>query len=267
RYKRTILLSITLFFIGWYGQGQLSIVTVLGVIKTIYNSGTVTFLLYDPFSLIVWFFVLLSLFIWGRGTFCGWLCPYGVIQEFSYYIGRFFKFPTIKVSDKLNSKLVYIKYIILAALILSVFFAPDITKYLVEIEPFKTSITFIFDRQLPYVLYAVFWIFLGMFLFKGFCRYFCPLGAFLSIAGKLRILDWLPRRKECGNPCNNCFKNCNYQAIDKKDGHINYSDCFQCLDCVEIYTDENLCKVLIKDAKNPKKEKKITISKWSTKNV
>ena len=102
-----------------------------------------------------------------------------------------------------------------------------------------------------------------MFLFKGFCRYFCPLGAFLSIAGKLRILDWLPRRKECGNPCNNCFKNCNYQAIDKKDGHIKYTDCFQCLDCVEIYSDENLCKVLVKDVK---KEKEIKISKWSSKN-
>ena len=263
RYKRTVLLTITLFFIGWYGQGQLSIVTVMGVIKTIYHSQALTFLLYDPFSLIIWFFVILSLFIWGRGTFCGWLCPYGVLQEFSYYLGRLLRLPKIQVSNKLNSKLVYLKYVILAALILAIFFAPDITKYLVEIEPFKTSITLIFDRELPYVLYALFWIFLGMFLFKGFCRYFCPLGAFLSIAGKLRILDWLPRRKECGNPCNNCFKNCNYQAIDKKDGHIKYTDCFQCLDCVEIYSDENLCKVLIKDVK---KEKEIKISKWSTKN-
>lgn len=264
RYKRTILLAITLFFIGWYGQGQLSIVTVLGVLKNVYNSGPITFLLYDPFSLIIWFFVFLSLFIWGRGTFCGWLCPYGVLQEFSYYIGRMLKFPKLKVSNKINSKLVYLKYIILFALIASVFMEPNITKYLVEIEPFKTSITLIFDRELPYVLYALFWILLGMFLFKGFCRYFCPLGAFLSIAGKLRILDWLPRRKECGNPCNNCFKKCNYQAIDKSSGQINYSDCFQCLDCVEIYSDENLCKVLVKDAK---KEKEIKITKWSSQNV
>lgn len=264
RYKRTILLAITLFFIGWYGQGQLSIVTVLGVLKNIYNSGPVTFLLYDPFSLIIWFFVFLSLFIWGRGTFCGWLCPYGVLQEFSYYIGRMLKFPKLKVPHKVNKKLVYLKYVILFALIASVFMEPNITKYLVEIEPFKTSITFIFDRELPYVLYALFWILLGMFLFKGFCRYFCPLGAFLSIAGKLRMLDWLPRRKECGNPCNNCFKKCNYQAIDKNNGQINYSDCFQCLDCVEIYSDENLCKVLVKDVK---KDKEIKITKWSNKNV
>ena len=103
-----------------------------------------------------------------------------------------------------------------------------------------------------------------MFLFKGFCRYFCPLGAFLSILGKLRILDWLPRRYECGNPCNNCHKSCNYQAIDKKSGAIKYTDCFQCMDCVQIYSDENLCKILIK---NTKEQKDIKISKWSEKNV
>ncbi len=261
RYKRAILLGITLFFIGWYGQGQLSIVSVIGVLKAIYNSHALTFLLYDPFSLIIWFFVFLSLFIWGRGTFCGWLCPYGVLQEFSYRIGRVLRLPKLKVPHHINSKLVYIKYFILGALVLSVFAAPSFTKYLLEIEPFKTSITLGFDREIPYVVYALFWLFLGMFLFKGFCRYFCPLGAFLSIAGKLRVFNWLPRRVECGNPCNNCSKKCLYQAIDKKDGHINYTDCFQCLDCVEIYSDEKLCKILLKNS-----NKEVKITKWSVTN-
>ncbi|MAD41882.1 MAG: hypothetical protein CL623_05770 [Arcobacter sp.] len=259
RYKRSFLLLITLFFIGWYGQGQLSMVTVLGLVKAVVNSQSLHFLLYDPFSLIIWFFVLISLVIWGRGTFCGWLCPYGVLQEFSHYIGRILKLPRIKFSESLNSKLINIKYVVLASLILSAIFAPDITEYIIEIEPFKTSITLIFDRQWPYVLYALFWLFLGMFLFKGFCRYFCPLGAFLSIIGRLQRFNWLPRRFECGNPCNNCHKSCNYQAIDKKSGNIKYAECFQCLDCVQIYSDSNLCKILKKDAK---KEKDMQIKDW-----
>ncbi|KAB7890663.1 4Fe-4S binding protein [Poseidonibacter ostreae] len=259
RYKRSFLLLITLFFIGWYGQGQLSMVTILGLVKAVLNSQSLQFLLYDPFSLIIWFFVLISLAIWGRGTFCGWLCPYGVLQEFSHYIGRMLKFPRIRFSENLNSKLVYIKYIVLASLILSAIFAPNITEYLIEIEPFKTSITLVFDRQWPYVVYALFWLVLGMFLFKGFCRYFCPLGAFLSLMGRLQTLNWLPRRFECGNPCNNCHKSCNYQAIDKKSGDIKYAECFQCLDCVQIYSDADLCKILKKDAK---KEKDMQIKDW-----
>ncbi|MFA9372930.1 MAG: 4Fe-4S binding protein [Poseidonibacter sp.] len=252
RYKRTFILLITLFFIGWYGQGQLSMVTILGFVKAILNSQSLNFLLYDPFSLIIWFFVFISLIIWGRGTFCGWLCPYGVLQELSYYFARLLRLPIIKVPQKLSDKMTYIRYIVLVLLILSVIFAPKITEYLIEIEPFKTSITLIFDREIPYVLYALFWIFLSMFIFKGFCRFICPLGAFLSLAGKLKFLDWLPRRKECGNPCNNCYKNCNYNAIDKKDGHIKYDECFQCLDCVQIYSDDKLCKILIKNAKDKK---------------
>jgi ferredoxin len=259
RYKRSFLLLITLFFIGWYGQGQLSMVTILGLIKALVNSQSLQFLLYDPFSLIIWFFVLISLVIWGRGTFCGWLCPYGVLQEFSHNLGRILKFPRIRFSEKLNSKLIYIKYIVLSSLILSAIFAPNITEYIVEIEPFKTSITLIFDRQWPYVLYAIFWLLLGMFLFKGFCRYICPLGAFLSLMGRIQVFDWLPRRVECGNPCNNCHKSCNYQAIDKKSGAIKYAECFQCLDCVQIYSDANLCKILKKDAK---KEKEMEIKDW-----
>lgn len=252
RYKRTFILLFTLFFIGWYGQGQLSMVTVLGFVKAIVNSQSLQFLLYDPFSLIIWFFVFISLVIWGRGTFCGWLCPYGVLQELSYYFARLLRLPVIKVPQKLSDKMVYIRYVVLALLILSVIFAPNITEYLIEIEPFKTSITLIFDREIPYVLYAVFWILLSMYIFKGFCRFICPLGAFLSLAGKFKFLDWLPRRKECGNPCNNCYKNCNYNAIDKKTGIIKYDECFQCMDCVQIYSSDKLCKILIKNAKETK---------------
>lgn len=250
-FKRTVILLFTLFFIGWYGQGQLSMVTVLGFFKSIFNSQTLEFLLYDPFSLIIWGAVIISLFIWGRGTFCGWLCPYGVLQEFSHMIARTLNFPKIKISQALNDKLIYLKYLILACLLFTAIFAPSLSDYLLEIEPFKTSITLIFDRKWPYVVYALFWIFLSMFIFKGFCRFICPLGAFLSLSGKVRIFNWLPRRKECGNPCQQCNTSCDYKAIDKKDGHIKYDECFQCLVCVDIHHDNNKCSVL-KLAKNNK---------------
>lgn len=247
--KRTIILIFTLFFIGWYGQGQLSMVTVLGFLKSIIHGQSLSFLLFDPFSLILWVAVILSLVIWGRGTFCGWLCPYGVLQELSHKLGTILDLPQIKVPAKINDKLIYLKYVILAVLCFVALFAPSVTDYLIEIEPFKTSITLVFDRSWPYVLYALSWIALSMVLFKGFCRFICPLGAFLSLGGKLRIFDWLPRRKECGNPCNHCHVSCNYEAIDKKDGHIKYDECFQCLDCVEIHHDKTLCKILIKAEK------------------
>jgi polyferredoxin len=83
-----------------------------------------------------------------------------------------------------------------------------------------------------------------MFVFKGFCRYLCPLGALMAIGGVLRLRRWIPRRDECGSPCQLCRVKCNYEAITPS-GEIQYSECFQCLDCVTIHDDADQCVPLI----------------------
>jgi len=118
---RFSLLIVTLFFVGWILQGQLSIVTLLGVIRAVFQTHNFTFLLYDPISLVLWIYVLITLVIWGRGTFCGWLCPFGALQEFAHQLGRKLGVKEISLSSKLVQKLSWIKYIVLAILLGSVF--------------------------------------------------------------------------------------------------------------------------------------------------
>jgi polyferredoxin len=77
-------------------------------------------------------------------------------------------------------------------------------------------------------------------MFKAFCRFVCPLGAALALAGKVRRLDWITRRTECGSPCQFCRARCEYGAIEPT-GKIDYDECFQCLDCVTIIEDPKLC--------------------------
>ena len=57
-------------------------------------------------------------------------------------------------------------------------------------------------------------------------------------------MDWLPRRPECGNPCQICTNSCPIGAIDTA-GKINMSECLQCLDCQVDYFDDQLCPPLI----------------------
>lgn len=249
---RPVILVFTLLFIGWYGQAQLSIVTVIALIKTFKASPGFSFLLYDPLSTVLWIAVIFSFFVWGRGTFCGWLCPYGVLQEFSSKLGQFLKVKPIRIKQKLDDQLKYIKYVILFAIIITSFFAPSYAEIIAEVEPFKTAITLYFWRTWPFMLYAAFWLVLSMFIFKAFCRYACPLGAFLSLGGVLRTVNWIPRRKECGSPCQLCNVRCNYQSI-KPSGKIDYSECFQCLDCVSIHDDKKTCVPLILESKNTSK--------------
>jgi polyferredoxin len=60
------------------------------------------------------------------------------------------------------------------------------------------------------------------------------------MGGKLRLLDWLTRRIECGKPCQRCKAVCHYDAIEAS-GEIRYGACFQCLDCVGVYHDDKRC--------------------------
>ena len=72
---RLLVLGFVVGFIGWWGQGQLSIVTVMATINTAMTGSSFAYLLYDPFSLIIWAFAIFGFVLWGRGYFCGWLCP------------------------------------------------------------------------------------------------------------------------------------------------------------------------------------------------
>lgn len=254
---RFSLLMVTLFYIGWLEQGQLSIVTLLGFIRALFQTHNFSFLLYDPISLVLWVYVLVSLVIWGRGTFCGWLCPFGALQEFAHQLGQKLGIKEITLSHSTTQRLGLIKYAVLSVLVGSLFISSDLSDRLVEVEPFKTAITLTFERAWPYVLYALICLFASMVIFKGYCRFLCPLGAALALGGRLRLWDWLIRRDECGTPCKLCSVTCRYDAIVRQSGAIKYADCFQCLECIEIYDDEKRCVPLVQESK---RQEKITFS-------
>ncbi len=238
------ILAFTLIFVGWWGQGQLSIVTVIGTLRAAVEGTGFMFLLYDPFSLLVWAAAIIGFLLWGRGLFCGWLCPYGALQEFADRLGRLVGIDRRRVPERADRWLKKLKYALLALLIVTGFSAPVLVDMLVEIEPFKTAITVGFMREWWFAAYAAGWLVLGMVWFKPFCRYVCPLGAFMALGGLLRLRRWIPRRDECGSPCQLCKVRCNYDAIEKQ-GSIAYSECFQCLDCVSIHDDKTQCVPLI----------------------
>ena len=102
-----------------------------------------------------------------------------------------------------------------------------------------------FARSWPFVAYAVALVVLNLFVHKAFCRYLCPLGAAFAILGRLRRLDWISRRVECGSPCQLCRMKCKYGAIECT-GEIDYDECFQCLDCVALYENPRKCFALVR---------------------
>lgn len=241
---RLAVLAVMTGFVGWWAQAQLSIVTVLGVLRTALDGGSFAFLLYDPVSLMIWGAAILGFVLWGRALFCGWLCPFGALQEFAHHLGRMLRLPQIEPSRLWDQRLKMVKYAVLAGLVAVTIWRPDQIDTAAEVEPFKTAITTFFIRDWPYVAYAVGLLLLSMVLFKGFCRYLCPLGAVMALGGIMRLRKWIPRRQDCGSPCQLCTVRCAYGAI-AKDGSVQYSECFGCLDCVTIHDSPRQCVPLV----------------------
>lgn len=241
-------LIFTVVFIGWYALGQLSVVNVLTFIHAVFQDFRWELFLTDPIIFILWVFTAASILLWGRGVFCGWLCPFGALQELINEAARKLKIRQFELPFAVHERLWAIKYIILLVLFGISLESMMLAEKAAEVEPFKTAITLKFDRQWWFVLYAVILLVINLFTRKVYCRYICPLGAALAVPSKFRLFDWLKRRKECGNPCQLCAVECEIQAIHP-DGHINGNECHYCLDCQMTYHNENKCPPLINKRK------------------
>lgn len=242
-YFRLASLLFCLLFIGLYSQGQLSVVNIYTLLLSLSSGFDITVFLLDPVLFILWSVLFVSLFLWGRGLFCGWLCPFGALQELMSYIANKLSIRQWRIASQTHAKARLLKYAILIGLIASAFYSLTLAEQLAEVEPFKTAITMNFVRSWPFVLYAAVLVALSLKVSKFYCRYLCPLGAGLAILGAFPLLRWIKRRPECGNPCQLCnTKKCTINAIEQS-GQVNYRECVGCFDCVVTINQPTQCVI------------------------
>lgn len=256
---RMAVLLFTLFYLGWYAHAQLSVVNVLTFVDAMRHDFRWDYFMMDPLLFLLWFSVAASLLFWGRGAFCGWLCPFGALQELSNKAAKKLRVPQIKVPFAVHERLWPLKYIIFLMIFgLSLHSLGDAERA-AEVEPFKTAIILHFIRDWWFVLFAAALVLAGLFIERFFCRYLCPLGAALAIPGRMRMFNWLRRYRECGNPCHRCAIECPVQAIHP-DGRINPNECIQCLHCQVLYNHTQVCPVVVARLKKAERQAAVMTS-------
>ena len=249
--------SFWLIFVVWVGFGlmaQPSITQVLTWLHSILFRWEWTLFFSDPFIFLFWIFIFITIFVFGRGLFCGWTCPFGSIQEIIHKVaaavglGRW----QFQLPQRWHDRLKWIKYAVFFGLVAVSLYSMVLAEMLAEVEPFKTTfLVGLTNRSWPYVSFVLAIFAVSIFIERPYCKYICPLGASLAMPSTFRWFG-LRRKPDC-NSCKACAKGCGAQAINA-DGQIDHRECLHCLDCMILYTDTAGCPPLAKERKLRERE-------------
>lgn len=215
---RFFTLLFSLAVLGFYFGGCICPTSYIG---KLFSVQFLSISFYIFLGLII-FISIITLFK-GR-VFCGWVCPHGALQEFFYKVKT-------KRFEKVEKYLKYIKYIVLAiVLILSFIYSQN---YFCEVYPFKVLYNF---SGTGFILaFAIIILFFSIFIYRPFCRFICPFGAYLGLVSKLGEKLGLNKNIITNNciRCKKCIKECCANSICEKDNcyRIDKSECFDCGEC------------------------------------
>ena len=186
--------------------------------------------------------LLLYGIIAGR-TICGWLCPFGFIQELLHKI----KTPKLK-KNKVTRVFSYLKYVLLVffVIIIPILYGirevelPAFCKYICPAGTLEGAFGLLsnaVNESYLSILGPLFtWKFLlfvsiavgSIFIFRFFCRFICPLGAIYGFFNKFSLLGIKLNRDKCTN-CGLCVTKC---EMDIK--HVGDHECISCGECVSV---------------------------------
>lgn len=198
----------------------------------------------------------ISLFIFGAlflfGLFmgriaCGWLCPFGLLQELLYKL----PLPKVRLKERLKEKLKFLAYLKYVVLVVFIFLLPALAiigvsqtafcTYLCPVEVLEAYIPLMIVK--PSILAATGWLFkwkallllvilvLSAVIFKPFCKYLCPLGAIYALFNPVSAYGYRIEKAKCTG-CGQCQKKCKLDIpVFEKPNHQECMRCNECLVC------------------------------------
>ena len=222
---KTVTLVASVGYLGIYRSQLVTVVNIFGLL----HLNLPVFKYNVPWYIFTGFTVA-STVLWGR-LYCGRICAFGsMTQLLDKIVPKKLRY---NVPRKIEQRAAYIKYGLLAAVCLYFLATNDILIFR-YVEPF-----WMFTGQGSRVMWAGLAVLLvsTVFIRNLYCRFLCPVGAFLGILSNLTVFK-IKRWSEC-NTCKICEKTCEWGAI--RGPKIVKSECVRCDDCERLYMDQKKC--------------------------
>ena len=195
------------------------------------------------FSFYVVGFLMLVGAFFGRFV-CGWLCPFGLVQDLLHKI----PFPKKRKLLPGDRYLKYLRYLVLAVLVILLpltvldlvgqgspwyckYVCPSGTLFagiplVLMNEELQSSLGWLFNWKLGLLVVI---LLLSVWSYRPFCRYLCPLGAIYGIFNPIAFYRYEVDKEKCIN-CGACTRACGFEL--KPNLNPNSSECIRCGDCI-----------------------------------
>ena len=177
---------------------------------------------------------------------CGWLCVFGLLEELLYKIPT----PKLHIPEKIDRPLRYLKYLVLAVLVigLPLFYRDDygsglpfFCEFLCPVGTLEGGVPLVLlnDVLRPALGWLFRWKFLililcvlsSVFIYRPFCKYLCPLGAFYALFQRVSVVKLKVDAAACVN-CGACGKACGMNVDPHKTP--NSTECIRCGECTKV---------------------------------
>ncbi len=221
-------------------QASLHALCPVGGVVTLYQmvtAGTLVAKIHmSSLVLMVLVFILALLF---GSVFCGWVCPFGTLQEWISKLGKRVRGKRYNqiASPKIDAVFRRFRYV---ALIWILFVTAKSGELLFEhADPYNALFTFwTGEVALPSVIILIGTIIASLWIERPWCKYLCPYGALLGLFNHIRIFS-IRRNKESCISCGKCNHACPMNLDIQRSHTVRDTQCISCMMC----TSEQMCPV------------------------
>ena len=173
---------------------------------------------------------LLAITLVGGAFYCGWLCPFGLLQDLASRVGKRLGIRKRQVTTAVHETLIYGRYILALA---AAIWTADMVFRVLGMEPYGSTLGILAGNMPSAVALGmlVFFTFVSVFYERAFCRYLCPEGAKFGAMSLARVATLRRNPTTCVR-CGKCDRACPMQISVSKVENLRSPQCINCMECV-----------------------------------